>query len=102
MSGIKHTPLPWDWEERVSPFYNDVNGYSCGGEGLGIADIYQVSEDGQSLWDEDGNSLDVPIFDVGNLLEKRASEIPDGERQGLFADLVRGRQAAALASRRGA
>lgn len=39
------TPGPWTWDELMTPFYNDPEGRSCGGEATGVAEIVQDGRD---------------------------------------------------------
>lgn len=58
--------LPWSYEETQTPFYNDAEGYSCGGNGTGLCEIYRVDDKGDAIWDEDGEPVYIPVFAVEN------------------------------------
>ena len=60
------TKGPWGYEEGITPFYNDADGYSCGGDGTGYCEIYQLDENNNALWNEHGEPVFVDVFSVPN------------------------------------
>lgn len=87
------TPGPWTWDEGVTPFYNDANGYSCGGNGTGYAEgIWQCDpKTGETLFDCDGEPINVHLYSLENakFITEAREHVPAllSERESLLAAL---------------
>lgn len=63
----EHTQLPWSWDETITPFYNDAEGHSRGGDGTGYAEIYRVDAAGQTIFDPETDEVSfVPTLTIAN------------------------------------
>lgn len=45
------TPGPWAWDEEMTPFYNDPDGGSCGGDATGLAEVFRDGDEDTSIID---------------------------------------------------
>lgn len=78
-AGEKAEQNIWECDEGITPFYNDANGYSCGGNGTGFCDVYPVNPDGSDIIDNDGELVQIPLYSIENapFITQAANTRPD-------------------------